>query len=150
MPLVLVFSRRRRHSRYWRDWSSDVCFSDLRFFFQAEDGIRDIGVTGVQTCALPIFASMRNLEIWYAQLEAEPALERFGSQLRPGARKSTRREIAKAYTDDNLTAFAKLTQEREGKPRIVANPPLIVPVSELATPGSGDLVFAQLKELLGA
>ena len=24
------------------------------FFFQAEDGIRDIGVTGVQTCALPI------------------------------------------------------------------------------------------------
>src|SRR3712207_7255979 len=27
------------------------------FFFQAEDGIRDIGVTGVQTCALPIFAA---------------------------------------------------------------------------------------------
>src|SRR5947209_3503405 len=26
----------------------------LLFFFQAEDGIRDIGVTGVQTCALPI------------------------------------------------------------------------------------------------
>src|SRR3712207_9534206 len=26
----------------------------LVFFFQAEDGIRDIGVTGVQTCALPI------------------------------------------------------------------------------------------------
>src|SRR5258707_4182228 len=30
-----------------------LCF----FFFQAEDGIRDIGVTGVQTCALPIFGS---------------------------------------------------------------------------------------------
>src|SRR5258707_4513292 len=28
------------------------------FFFQAEDGIRDIGVTGVQTCALPIFDMM--------------------------------------------------------------------------------------------
>src|SRR5947209_13079694 len=27
------------------------------FFFQAEDGIRDIGVTGVQTCALPIYLS---------------------------------------------------------------------------------------------
>src|SRR5947209_20583471 len=27
---------------------------ELEFFFQAEDGIRDIGVTGVQTCALPI------------------------------------------------------------------------------------------------
>src|SRR3712207_6911145 len=30
-------------------------FSDCIFFFQAEDGIRDIGVTGVQTCALPIY-----------------------------------------------------------------------------------------------
>src|SRR5438445_289314 len=29
--------------------------SSAFFFFQAEDGIRDIGVTGVQTCALPIF-----------------------------------------------------------------------------------------------
>src|SRR5882757_11167162 len=28
--------------------------SFIFFFFQAEDGIRDIGVTGVQTCALPI------------------------------------------------------------------------------------------------
>ena len=27
---------------------------EVFFFFQAEDGIRDIGVTGVQTCALPI------------------------------------------------------------------------------------------------
>src|SRR5256885_2930769 len=28
------------------------------FFFQAEDGIRDYKVTGVQTCALPIFITM--------------------------------------------------------------------------------------------
>src|SRR3712207_7542104 len=28
------------------------------FFFQAEDGIRDIGVTGVQTCALPIYSGL--------------------------------------------------------------------------------------------
>src|SRR2546429_2430529 len=27
------------------------------FFFQAEDGIRDVAVTGVQTCALPIFSA---------------------------------------------------------------------------------------------
>src|SRR3712207_8606984 len=29
------------------------------FFFQAEDGIRDIGVTGVQTCALPIWKGLK-------------------------------------------------------------------------------------------
>ena len=31
-----------------------MAFLSCFFFFQAEDGIRDIGVTGVQTCALPI------------------------------------------------------------------------------------------------
>src|SRR5882757_10507149 len=28
--LFFFFSSRRRHTRYWRDWSSDVCSSDLR------------------------------------------------------------------------------------------------------------------------
>src|SRR5476651_525664 len=50
------------------------------FFFLAEDGIRDIGVTGVQTCALPIFGGQilshdlveaalmlrENWEVWFA------------------------------------------------------------------------------------
>src|SRR3712207_7293872 len=31
--LVFFFSSRRRHTRYWRDWSSDVCSSDLLVFF---------------------------------------------------------------------------------------------------------------------
>src|SRR6266436_7158998 len=34
-----------------------VCNFFFVFFFQAEDGIRDVAVTGVQTCALPIYAS---------------------------------------------------------------------------------------------
>src|SRR3712207_8746982 len=28
---MFFFSSRRRHTRYWRDWSSDVCSSDLAF-----------------------------------------------------------------------------------------------------------------------
>src|SRR5690606_33304261 len=32
------------------------------FFFQAEDGIRDFHVTGVQTCALPIFSKIKETE----------------------------------------------------------------------------------------
>src|SRR5690606_40075836 len=37
----------------------------LLFFFQAEDGIRDFHVTGVQTCALPIFLVRGNhVEHW--------------------------------------------------------------------------------------
>src|SRR3712207_9237896 len=30
MIFFFFFSSRRRHTRYWRDWSSDVCSSDLR------------------------------------------------------------------------------------------------------------------------
>src|SRR5256884_4119978 len=33
------------------------------FFFQAEDGIRDVAVTGVQTCALPISLSIRAVSV---------------------------------------------------------------------------------------
>src|SRR3989440_5413955 len=39
------------------------------FFFQAEDGIRDLIVTGVQTCALPIWAAS-----WSASTDGLPAL----------------------------------------------------------------------------
>src|SRR5205823_11795259 len=35
-------------------WVSCMCSCCMIFFFQAEDGIRDKLVTGVQTCALPI------------------------------------------------------------------------------------------------
>src|SRR5205809_6424279 len=44
----------------------------MGFFFQAEDGIRDVAVTGVQTCALPISKTrIENLSI--EQVEAEMA-----------------------------------------------------------------------------
>src|SRR3712207_8071279 len=43
----VFFSSRRRHARYWRDWSSDVCSSDLkvrvRTYFNGGDGRRKIG-----------------------------------------------------------------------------------------------------------
>src|SRR2546429_1779295 len=42
------------------------------FFFQAEDGIRDVAVTGVQTCALPIFITrlsvVRGIGQWTAEM----------------------------------------------------------------------------------
>src|SRR3712207_7137337 len=36
---IFFFSSRRRHTRYWRDWSSDVCSSDLdtHLFFALKD-----------------------------------------------------------------------------------------------------------------
>src|SRR3712207_4207372 len=57
---------------------------DACVFFQAEDGIRDIGVTGVQTCALPISVSK-------ASSVPMPYLEQLiGPLRRAGLVKSTR------------------------------------------------------------
>src|SRR5690606_40836682 len=52
------------------------------FFFQAEDGIRDFHVTGVQTCALPIFV----LVVYYGKYGAAHRNSRFAlmSRFFPG------------------------------------------------------------------
>src|SRR5580692_4189466 len=47
----------------------DFCFV---FFFQAEDGIRDLTVTGVQTCALPIFPVHVSLQQSPSTVHLEP------------------------------------------------------------------------------
>src|SRR5438445_9752122 len=72
-----------------------VWFVIFFFFFQAEDGIRDIGVTGVQTCALPIFsysrASRKNTSCsrselaWSRLPEGSSASTRLGSCTRARA-----------------------------------------------------------------
>src|SRR5690349_23576320 len=54
------------------------------FFFQAEDGIRDLYVTGVQTCALPIFETdegRRTIQpgVKVVLLEQDPALAGFAT-----------------------------------------------------------------------
>src|SRR3989442_1933434 len=51
----------------------------LNFFFQAEDGIRDADVTGVQTCALPISSSTRFQRLYQWTLSAASAQNRWGS-----------------------------------------------------------------------
>src|SRR2546430_7818991 len=47
-------------------WVVRSLFRFYFFFFQAEDGIRDLTVTGVQTCALPICGGGRGVEHRYA------------------------------------------------------------------------------------
>src|SRR2546430_4943298 len=63
-----------------------VRYSGGFFFFQAEDGIRDLTVTGVQTCALPISR-------WHAvfRLRMSPLETQFFSRWRWAGRKCCRR-----------------------------------------------------------
>src|SRR2546429_7326498 len=55
---------------------------ELFFFFQAEDGIRDVAVTGVQTCALPIFPFQRTCRGSLFHGCSAVAMGIFGSELR--------------------------------------------------------------------
>ena len=50
-------------------------FSFFSFFFQAEDGIRDHCVTGVQTCALPIFHTKLDLKRMHYFLSCKECLQ---------------------------------------------------------------------------
>src|SRR2546422_6208406 len=62
------------------------------FFFQAEDGIRDVAVTGVQTCALPILNDIEKSLAWYRDVLGCLEKERWerdgklaGAEMRAGA-----------------------------------------------------------------
>src|SRR5260370_41903016 len=59
------------------------------FFFQAEDGIRDSSVTGVQTCALPISGTRRSSRRSERPLRRE-------DRLVPGAEPAGARQIGRA------------------------------------------------------
>src|SRR3712207_9531799 len=64
----------------------------FRCFFQAEDGIREIGVTGVQTCALPISQTARDELIYPLQDVVRQVLHRLPGQVFFGSLSGQRSE----------------------------------------------------------
>jgi len=98
--------------------------------------------------AMARFAAMKNLEVWYAHLDTETIVAELGSQLRPKVIKRGEKDVAKARTRDSMSAFSKLTHEVDGQVRIVADPPLIVPIAELANGSERDEILDSLHELL--
>jgi uncharacterized protein (DUF2252 family) len=78
------------------------------------------------------FAGMGDLDVWYARLNAQAVHERLRSERDPKLDHALRRSETKAYAHDAVAALARLTHEVEGRPRFVSDPPLIVPLSELA------------------
>jgi uncharacterized protein (DUF2252 family) len=98
--------------------------------------------------AMADFAAMKNLDVWYAHLEIESVLKEYGAQLKPKAIKKTEKALAKARTKDSMAAFSKLTRVVDGEARIVAEPPLIVPVDDLVQGDERDEMFEGLHDLL--
>jgi uncharacterized protein (DUF2252 family) len=95
------------------------------------------------------FAAMRNLDVWYARFDVESALLNLRKLAARKDVKRVEKNLAKAQTKDSLKALARLTHEVDGQPRIVSDPPLIVPIDELVGNGvSRETLEAPIIDLL--
>jgi uncharacterized protein (DUF2252 family) len=83
--------------------------------------------------AIRSFAEMSNLDLWYARIDVD---EIAALAARHGTAKQQRRlehNVAKARAKDSMRAFSKLTTVVDGERKIASDPPLIVPIEELAS-----------------
>jgi len=100
--------------------------------------------------AMREFAAMSNLEVWYAQPSADELRTRLKPLLSKRQKKVMARAVTKAQTRDSMQAVGKLTQLVDGRPRIIADPPLIVPQASLLPEDLEQAGFeAQLGQLIG-
>ncbi len=77
-------------------------------------------------------AGMRNLDVWYTHIDTEELVKQLKTHATKKERKKAKANLAKARTRDSMQAFSKLTHVVDGERRIVADPPLIVPVEDVA------------------
>lgn len=96
--------------------------------------------------AMTSFAQMGTMDIWYAHLdedELRSATRNAVAESKKGAKKKEKKEVkktlkqagkvaAKARTRDSMQALSKLGELVDGEYRIVSQPPIVVPVRELA------------------
>jgi len=117
--------------------------------FRAKEQDRIVlDTVGQYRAAMAQFAGMKNLEVWYAHLDIDSALQEYGSQFKSKLVKRTEKSLAKARTKDSMTAFSKLTHVVDGKVQIVDESPLIVPIDQLAAGRELDEVVESLRRLL--
>jgi uncharacterized protein (DUF2252 family) len=101
-------------------------------------------------------AEMGTLEVWYQRIDRAAIVEGWGAAVGGKEKRTFERGVAKAQAKDRMRAFSKLTCEVDGELRIVSDPPLIVPIEELAKDEAGDVdvkalvleVFADYRDSL--
>jgi uncharacterized protein (DUF2252 family) len=88
----------------------------------------------VQTCArayrdrMRMLATMRELDVWYAQTVVDDAAE---ADVDHTYAQAIRQTAAKAHTRDSLQALSKLTEVVDGRRRLASDPPLLITIDEL-------------------
>jgi uncharacterized protein (DUF2252 family) len=85
--------------------------------------------------AMREFADRTALEVWYAHAEASMIRAWFEPLLSGASRRTLSRALAKAKTKDNLGALGRFAGSDDGRPAIIGDPPLIVPLRDLVGEG---------------
>ncbi|MET8328139.1 DUF2252 domain-containing protein [Streptomyces sp. NPDC005181] len=94
------------------------------------------------------FAGMTNLGVWYARIDADRLAAMASRKLAKHGRRSLDRAMDKARTRDSLQAFDKLTETVDGQVRIAADPPLLVPLTNLLPEVERDALEERLRGLI--
>ena len=90
-----------------------------------------------------------NLGVWYTQVNMDDFRARFDGLLKERQRKALDKGLVKARTRDSMQELGKLTRIEDGQPRIVSEPPIIVPLRDLLGELAGAIDIAkELKELI--
>jgi uncharacterized protein (DUF2252 family) len=97
--------------------------------------------------AMREFAAMSILNVWYTHFDVEDALARLKADMPKKAVRQAKTQMAKARTRDSTQALAKLTTVKDGQRQIISDPPLIVPIEELASHLDVDAVYRFLSRL---
>jgi uncharacterized protein (DUF2252 family) len=103
------------------------------------------GTVAEYRTAMARFGAMTNLDVWYAHLDVQSALADLGPHGSAGVVVQTEKSLSRARSSGNA---AKLTHMVDGEPRIVADPPLVVPIDDLAQGSERDDMFDALHEQL--
>jgi uncharacterized protein (DUF2252 family) len=90
-----------------------------------------LAAVGRYRMAMRRLADMNNLDIWYIDVDVQDFQRQFAGQMNARQRQTVEAAMAKARAHDSKQALDKLCASQDGQPRIVADPPLVVPIMDL-------------------
>ena len=99
--------------------------------------------------AMREFAAMRNLDVWYARLDVDTLLADLAKVADKKQMKVVHKNVKKAGKKNSLKAFDRLVRVVDGEPRIISDPPLLVPIGELVSEDQREALEERILELLG-
>jgi uncharacterized protein (DUF2252 family) len=105
---------------------------------------------GEYRAAMRRFAEMNTMDVWYSHVDASRLKADYGSQLAPDQVKRFERNVARAKGKDSARAYAKLAHSVNGDVRIIADPPLILPVEDLLPDAAAHELDDQMRALIGS